>query len=240
LEIVGDIANSVESLGKKLGKLKHDFSYFELIRNHVHEHILEKTDDNSFPVKPQRFVADVRRVIPTDGIVALDNGMYKLWFARNYLAERSNSILLDNALATMGAGLPSAMEAARLFPDKRVMAVCGDGGFMMNSQEMETAMRMGINLVVLIINDNSYGMIRWKQADMGFEDFGLQYNNPDFVKYAQSYGAHGHRVSQTEEFLPLLEKCYQDGGLHLVELPVDYSENHKVLTKELKEKICLI
>ncbi|MCZ6849737.1 MAG: thiamine pyrophosphate-dependent enzyme, partial [Alphaproteobacteria bacterium] len=125
-------------------------------------------------------------------------------------------------------------------PDRRVMAICGDGGFMMNSQEMETAVRLGLDLVVLIIRDDSYGMIRWKQAHLDFPDWGLDFGNPDFVKYAMSYGAAGHRVEATEEFLPILERCYEAGGVHLVEVPVDYSENKRVLIDELAERVCLI
>ena len=118
-------------------------------------------------------------------MVCLDNGMYKIWFARNYRTHVANTLLLDNALATMGAGLPSAMMAAMLYPERRVLAVAGDGGFMMNSQEMETAVRLKLNLVVLILEDNAYGMIRWKQAVDKFPDFGLGFGNPDFVKYAE-------------------------------------------------------
>lgn len=170
----------------------------------------------------------------------LDNGIYKLWFARNYLAAEPNTVLLDNALASMGAGLPSAMEAARLNPDRKVMAICGDGGFMMNSQEIETAVRLRLNLVVLILNDSSYGMIRWKQEGMGLEDYGLEFKNPDFIMYANSYGAHGHRVESTESFVPLIDKCFEEGGVHLIDLPVDYSENKKVLIDEQREKVCIV
>ena len=134
--------------------------------------------------------------MPPDGIVALDNGMYKIWFARNYRTPMSNTLLLDNALATMGAGLPSAMMAAITYPGRRVLAVCGDGGFMMNSQELETAVRLGLNLVVLILQDNAYGMIRWKQAVDKFDDWGMTFGNPDFVSYAQSYGAQGSLVKR--------------------------------------------
>ena len=129
--------------------------------------------------------------MPEDGIVALDNGMYKIWFARNYRTCVANTLLLDNALATMGAGLPSAMMAAMLYPERRVLAVCGDGGFMMNSQELETAVRLKLNLVVLVLDDGAYGMIRWKQAVDGFADFGMTFGNPDFVKYAESLRRQG-------------------------------------------------
>ena len=171
--------------------------------------------------------ADIRRAMPDDGIIALDNGVYKIWFARNYRAWAANTVLLDNALATMGAGLPSAMMAAMLHPDRRVMAICGDGGFMMNSQELETAVRLGLNLVVVVLNDNSYGMIRWKQAAMGFADWGLEFSNPDFVVYAQSYGAGGHRVAAADQFSATIDECYQSGGVHLIEVPIDYSENKR-------------
>jgi acetolactate synthase-1/2/3 large subunit len=133
----------------------------------------------------------------------------------------------------MGAGLPSAMAAKLVEPDKKVMAICGDGGFMMNSQELETAVRLGMDLVVLVLRDDGYGMIKWKQADMGFDNWGLDYGNPDFVKYAESYGAHGHRIGSTEELLTTLESCLNAKGVHLVECPVDYSGNADLLIKEL-------
>jgi len=241
LELVGDIALSFLHLTERLEPVPtHDFSYFMRIREHVQTHMHAMDDDPRFPMIPQRLVADVRKVIPDDGIIALDNGVYKLWFARNYPTHEPNTVLLDNALATMGAGLPSAMMAAMLHPETRVMAICGDGGFMMNSQEMETAVRLKLNLVVLVLRDDSYGMIRWKQAGNGFPDWGLEFGNPDFVIYAQSYGAQGHRIESADNFVSLLDSCYMAGGVHLVEVPVDYSENKRVLIDELAEKICLI
>ena len=241
LEVIGDLAASVETLKDKLGgEVEFDRSYFDMIKHAIDVHIEEGANDARFPIIPQRFVADIRKVMGDEDIIALDNGIYKIWFARNYKAYQSNTVLLDNALATMGAGLPSAMMAAMLNPDRRVMAICGDGGFMMNSQEVETAIRLGLNLVVTVLNDNSYGMIRWKQASAGFADWGLEFNNPDFVKYAESYGATGHRVTCAKDIVPTYEKAFSTGGVHLVELPVDYSENQKVLIDELAKKVCLI
>ncbi|MFC1602768.1 acetolactate synthase large subunit [Pseudomonadota bacterium] len=241
LELIGDIATSFEHLTEQLEPVPtHDFSYFMRVREHIQEHLKEGTDDTRCPMIPQRIVADVRKIMPDDGILALDNGMYKIWFARNYRTPEPNTVLLDNALATMGAGLSSAMMAAMLYPQRRVMAVCGDGGFMMNSQEMETAVRLKLSLVVLVLRDDSYGMIRWKQAGGGFPDWGLEFGNPDFVRYAESYGAQGHRVSKAEDFAPLLEHCYHEGGVHLVEVPVDYSENTRVLIDELAERVCMV
>lgn len=137
----------------------------------------------------------------------------------------------------MGAGLPSAMMAAMLFPERRVMAVCGDGGFMMNSQELETAVRLKLNLVVLIIEDHAYGMIRWKQAVDDFPDFGMTFGNPDFVRYAEAYGAKGTRVGAIAELRPALEQAFAAGGVNLVVVPIDYSENERVLVEELRHRL---
>jgi acetolactate synthase-1/2/3 large subunit len=241
IEVVGDIANAVWQIGEALQPPPHwDFSRLLAIREANEAQIIEGADDNRFPIYPQRFVADVRRALPSEGIVALDNGIYKIWFARNYKAHKPNTVLLDNALATMGAGLPSAMAAHLVYPDRPVVAVCGDGGFMMNSQEMETAVRLKMNLTVIILRDDAYGMIRWKQSNMGFTDFGLDYGNPDFVMYAQSYGAKGHRVESAEGFLPLLERCIGEPGVHLIDCPVDYSENDFILNSEIKRRSALV
>ncbi|NUT77399.1 acetolactate synthase large subunit [Pseudomonas sp. C1C7] len=241
IEVVGDIANAVWQIGEALQVQPHwDFSRLMAIREANEAQIIEGADDNRFPIYPQRFVADVRRALPSEGIVALDNGIYKIWFARNYKAHRPNTVLLDNALATMGAGLPSAMASHLVYPDRPVVAVCGDGGFMMNSQELETAVRLKMNLTVIILRDDGYGMIRWKQANMGFTDFGLDYGNPDFVKYAQAYGAKGHRVDSAEGFLPLLERCIGEPGVHVIDCPVDYSENDFILNSELKRRSALV
>ena len=239
-EVVGDLAASMQKLGDQVGQLDVDFAYFERIRDEIDAHTSQGADDERFPIIPQRVVAGVRHVMGAEDIIALDNGIYKIWFARNYKAYSPNTVLLDNALATMGAGLPSAMMASVLNPEKRVMSICGDGGFMMNSQEIETAVRLGLNLVVMILDDSSYGMIRWKQSHAGFEDWGLEFNNPDFVKYAEAYGATGHRVESAVALVPTLETAFNAGGVHIVDVPVDYSENTKVLIDELAEKVCLI
>ena len=189
-----------------------------------------------FPLYPQRIVSDVRKVMPDDGIIALDNGVYKIWFARNYHAHFPNTVLLDNALATMGAGLPSAMAAHLVHPEKRVMSICGDGGFMMNSQELETAVRLNMHLVILVLRDDAYGMIKWKQSNMGFKNFGLDFGNPDFVLYAESYGAVGHRVSKASELVPLVEKCFETPAVHLIDVPADYSENDEILNRQIRER----
>jgi acetolactate synthase-1/2/3 large subunit len=226
LEVVGDIANAVWQINESITVQAHwNFSTFRTVQQQVEEHTTEKSDDPSLPLSPQRIVADVRKAMPDDGIICLDNGMYKIWFARNYKAYQPNTILLDNALATMGAGLPSALGASFVYPDRKIVAVCGDGGFMMNSQELETAVRMKRDVTTLILRDDSYGMIRWKQGDAGFKDWGLEFGNPDFVAYAESYGAKGFRVEKTDDLLEMLTSCLDAGGVNVIEVPIDYAEN---------------
>jgi len=235
-ELVGDVGPSLTLLAQRLeGRLPNAGALLPL-RETILARIAARAEESRYPLTPQRIVHDVRRVMPEDGIVCLDNGMYKIWFARNYRTRVANSLLLDNALATMGAGLPSAMMAAMLHSDRRVLAVCGDGGFMMNSQELETASRLGLNLVVLILEDNAFGMIRWKQAADGFPDFGMTFGNPDFVAYARAYHVKGSRVQSADELAPTLEAAFAGGGVHVVSVPVDYSENSRTLIDELQAR----
>jgi acetolactate synthase-1/2/3 large subunit len=232
-EIIGEVGAGVALLADRLeGRLPKAAALLGL-REGILARLADRAQEDRFPLTPQRLVHDVRSVMPHDGIVTLDNGMYKIWFARNYRTRVANTLLLDNALATMGAGLPSAIAASLLNPKRRVLAVCGDGGFMMNSQEMETAVRLGLDLVVLVLEDNAYGMIRWKQEVDGFADFGLRFGNPDFVAYAKAYGAKGSRVSSASGLAACLEAAFSGGGVHLVVAPVDYSENIRVLVDEL-------
>ena len=236
IEVVGDIGNALWQIKEKLSKQNHwDFSRMAFVKTKQNENLSEGEDDPRFPIYPQRLVKEVRNAMPDDGIICLDNGVYKIWFARNYPAYLPNTVLLDNALATMGAGLPSAMAANLVHPDKKIMAICGDGGVMMNSPELETAVRLKLNLTVLILNDSAYGMIRWKQANMGLKDWGLEYGNPDFVKYAESYGAFGHRVESSDSLSDILKHSLDTPGVHLIDCPVDYSENDEILNVNIKK-----
>jgi acetolactate synthase-1/2/3 large subunit len=236
LQVIGDVANSIWQLTGEVRCQDHwEVDCFVEVKRALEQRLASQVGSTSFPIKPQRLVRDVRNAMPSDGIIALDNGMFKIWFARNYPAYEPNTVLLDNALATMGAGLPSAMAAALLYPDRKVLAVCGDGGFMMSSAELETATRLGLHLVVMILRDDGYGMIRWKQAAMELEDFGLSFNNPDFVAYARAFGAHGVRVERTEDLSSILETCLRSPGVHVIDVPIDYSEN-AVLTRELERR----
>ena len=233
LEVIGDIGDSASRIARELQGRPFDAGFYLGRRAELMRHITERSDNAGFPIVPQRLVADVRRVMPDDGILCLDNGMFKIWFARNYRTHIANTILLDNALASMGAGLPSAIAAAILYPTRRVMAVCGDGGFLMNSQDLETAIRLNLNLVVLIVEDHGYGMVRWKQQAYGFPEFGLSFGNPDFVVYAAAYGAKGSRVASADGLGMALNTAFASRGVHLVVVPVDYSENKRVFIDEL-------
>ncbi len=235
-EVVGDIANAVWQITEAITPQQHwDFSASNDAKEKTAAHVAQNSDAEQYPLFPQRIVSDVRAALDERDIIALDNGMYKLWFSRYYPAYHPNTILLDNALATMGAGLPSAIAAKLVKPEQNVVAIAGDGGFMMNSQELETAVRLKQHLVVLLINDNAFGMIKWKQADHGFDNFGMDCENPDFVKYAESYGAKGYRVEKTEDLSAYLTKALEaKAGVHLIEVPVDYSENERVFSQELQ------
>jgi acetolactate synthase-1/2/3 large subunit len=223
-EVIGDITHSIDSLTNSItpddnwdfGGLKKNYGAFK-----THEKELNSSEGNT----PFQIVRQVKDAMPDDGIVMLDNGMYKIWFARHYRATLPNTLLLDNALATMGAGLPSAIAASLMHPEKSVLAICGDGGFMMNSQELETAVRLKLNLVLLILKDNAFGMIRWKQEADGFDNYAMEFGNPDFVTLAESYGATGHRVDKVSELTETIMSAHQSKDVHVIELPIDYQEN---------------
>lgn len=234
IEVVGDIANTVWQLGERLQPQSHwDFAFFDRVRTALLANLDERTHDDRFPLVPQRLVAEVRAAMDARDVVCLDNGLYKLWFARGYRCREPNTLLLDNALATMGAGLPSAMAARIVCPDRKVLAVCGDGGFMMNSQELETAVRLELDLTVLVLRDDAYGMIKWKQAHERYPSFGMDLGNPDFVAYAQSYGARGHRPSSADEFGPLLRRALDAPGVDVIEVPIDYGDDDRLLNEDI-------
>lgn len=233
-EIVGDVSHTLWALAEELEKNPlWDFDYFYKVRDMLRSSIDTAAGDARFPVLPEYLVGTLEKAIPEDGILALDNGMYKIWFARNYRARTQNSVLLDNALATMGAGLPSGIATKLMFPEKTVVVVSGDGGIMMNIAELETACRLGLDLVVVVLSDHGYGMIRWKQEAMGMQSFGLRFNNPDFVKLAESFGAHGHLLASAQELQPLVEQCISSGGVHIIDVPIDYTHNFERLGPNL-------
>lgn len=241
IEVVGDVAHSVWRLEQALAPQPHwDFGRFDSIRQHLLAHLARHSDDTRFPIHPVRLVHEVARAVDDSAILCLDNGIYKLWFARYHRCRLPNTLPLENALATMGAGLPAAIAARLVHADRRVIAVVGDGGFMMNSQELETAVRLGLDLTAIVLRDNAYGMIKWKQADMGFANFGMDLGNPDFVRYAEAYGAQGHRPASVEDLVEMLALTGRKPGVHLIDLAIDYSDNDHILNHEIKALSALV
>ncbi|RMF92633.1 MAG: acetolactate synthase large subunit [Candidatus Schekmanbacteria bacterium] len=238
VEVIGDISHSLREISSRI-KERREFPIFKKLRFFLTEKLYSKYE-KKYPLLPQEVVDAVREALMPYDIVSLDNGIYKLWFSRLYRTYEPNTLLLDNALATMGAGLPAAIAAKILNPEKKVIAVCGDGGFMMNSQEMETALRYKVPVVILLLNDNGFGFIKWKQKHMKLERFGLDFSNPDFVKYAESYGAKGLKVSRNDDIRDVLRKALNMNELVLVECEIDYSINYEVFSNELSQLVCEI
>lgn len=234
-EMVGDVSVSLRLLAPKV-KRREDRVFTDL-RKFLAEK-LAATCETTFPPMPQEVVCHVRKALGEDDILTLDNGIYKLWFSRLYRTYQPNTFILDNALATMGAGLPAALAAKLVHPERRVLAVVGDGGFMMNAQELETAVRLNIPVVVLILNDNAFGFIKWKQEAMGFRSFGLDYTNPDFAKFAESHGAVGMTVKKGDDLAEVLKKAFDLRKVVVVECPIDYSPNYETFSKEIEELVC--
>ncbi len=229
-EVIGDIAHTISAFTNKI-KINPvwDFKYFFQVRDALKKNIIKFGQSKDFPMRPERVVSDMSKVLGKDGMLALDNGMYKIYISRSFVTKERNGLLLDNALATMGAGLPSGMALKILYPRKKVLVVTGDGGIMMSVGDLETAVRLKINLVILILDDSGYGMISWKQKKQNLVSFGLSFSNPDFVKLAESFGATGYKVEKTEALLPSLEKALKSKGVHIIACPIDYQEANKIL-----------
>ncbi len=239
VEVHGDVGPAIEALTERLeGKLAPQPGLARL-REVVAKRLFEEDCAVCHPPTPREIVYAVREVMGRQDVVCLDNGMYKVWFARLYRTFDENTLLLDNALATMGAGLASAMAARMTFPDRRVLAVAGDGGFLMNLQDLETAVRLKQDLVILLLRDDAYGMIRWKQKAMGLPDFGMTYGNPDFVKLAESFGASGVRLGPEDDLRHVLHAAFEEGGVVLVDCPIDYGPNRE-LAVDLDDEVAAL
>jgi acetolactate synthase-1/2/3 large subunit len=202
------------------------------VRGDLEEELELHLDDASFPLKPQRIISDLRRALQDEDIVISDVGAHKVWLARLFPCYQPNTCIISNGFAAMGIAVPGAIAAKLVYPNRRVVAVTGDGGFLMNSQELETAVRLGTGFVTLMLNDQTYGLIKWKQINRfsrpAFTDFG----NPDFVKYAESFGAQAWRVQAAGDLLPALQAALESGKLTVIDCPVDFGENLK-LTERL-------
>ena len=229
--VLGDIGTSLRGITLK-AKPRQALAFRE-VRKRIMEDRAEHANDTGFPVKPQKIVWDVREVLDPEDIAISDVGAHKMWMSRMYRAERPNTCIISNGFAAMGIAVPGAIAAKLAYPGRKVIAVTGDAGFMMNSQEIETAMRMKTPFVILIWNDSEYGLITWHQLRHFGRPSHIEFKNPDFVKYAESFGARGYRISRTEELVPTLRQAFADNTVVVIDCPVDYRENMK-LTEKLK------
>lgn len=224
VEVVGDISQSLDLIANRTGA--KDIPEFALS---VRERICGEHDaecaDRSFPPKPARIIGAVRNALGKDDIVISDVGAHKMWMARMYDCYCPNTCIISNGFASMGISLPGAIAAKLVNPEKRVIAVCGDGGFMMNNQELETAVRLGVPIVILIFNDSHYGLIKWKQEDKYGTSCYVDFGNPDFLKMAESFGAKGIRVSEEVTVEKALEYAFAQDVPCIIDCPVDYSVN---------------
>ena len=238
VEVVGDIADALVQIGRRTSRRQEPERALEIKRMMVEEHESYASDD-SFPMKPQRILNDVRKVMGREDIVISDVGAHKMWVARHYNCYEPNTCIISNGFATMGISVPGAIGAKLVHPEKKILAVCGDGGFMMNCQEFETALRAKTPFVTLIFNDSSYGLIKWKQMDQYGKSCCVDFTNPDFVKFAESMGAIGYRITKAEDLVPTLNQAFEQKVPVIIDCPVDYTENTKLTAhlKELMEKL---
>jgi acetolactate synthase-1/2/3 large subunit len=235
--VLGDIAHSLNDIAA-LATPKKAFSSANLRETIVAEHAAHK-DDAGFPVKPQRIIHDLRQVLAPEDIVISDVGAHKMWMARLYQAECPNTCIISNGFASMGIGVPGAIAAKIAHPERIALTVTGDAGFLMNSQEIETALRIGTPIVILVWTDSEYGLIKWHQLRRYGRESHIKFTNPDLVKHAESYGAKGYRVETADQLVPILQQAIADDTVVVIDCPVDYSENMK-LTEKLGKLVCSI
>ena len=235
--VIGDIAAGLQRIAEKVPP--RDNNWADNLHDTINEELEAESSDDSFPVKPQKILWDLRQALRPEDIVISDVGAHKMWIARMYQAEKPNTCIISNGFASMGIAVPGAIAAKLAFPEKQTVAVCGDAGFMMNSQEIETAIRWGLSFVILIWSDSKYGLIKWHQDRRFGRNSNIDFTNPDFVKYAESFGARGYRVESAEQFSQVMQEALSCGTVAVVDCPVDYSQNMK-LTEKLGELVCPI
>lgn len=235
--VVGDIKHSLVRIGNLTTPQKSDA--LRVLRESLIEEMNQHQDDDGFPVKPQKIIWDLRTVLDLEDIVICDVGAHKMWMARMFRCDYPNTCIISNGFASMGIAVPGAVAAKLLHPERTIVAVTGDAGFMMNSQEIETAMRLNTPIIILIWNDGGYGLIEWKQMAAFGRSAHVNFNNPDFVKYAESFGARGYRLSHPSELQATIRQAIEDNTVCIIDCPVDYAENLK-LTEKLGEMVCPI
>lgn len=233
VEVVGDISDSLLKVALRTSRKNEPVCALG-IKEEIEKEHESYSSDLSFPMKPQKILNDVRKVMGSDDIVVSDVGAHKMWIARHYNCYKPNTCIISNGFATMGIGVPGAIAAKLINPDKKVLTITGDGGFMMNSQEIETAIRIGTPFVTLVFNDNNYGLIKWKQEEQYGKSCYVEFTNPDFVKLAEGMNAKGYRIEKAEDLIPTLEEAFKQTVPVIIDCPVDYDENLR-LTEQLKK-----
>ncbi len=235
--VIGDIAQALDGIAER-ANAKEEYLAANL-RQTIVDEMAAHADDTGFPIKPQKILWDLRQALNPEDVVISDVGAHKMWMARMYQEEVSNTCIISNGFASMGIAVPGALAAKFVFPERNIVALTGDAGFMMNSQEIETALRHGLAFVILIWTDSEYGLIKWHQLRNFGRPSNISFNNPDFVKYAESFGAKGYRIESAGDLLPTLRQAIADDTVVIIDCPVDYSENMK-LTEKLGELVCPI
>ncbi len=229
--VLGDIGEALDAIAAKLAPRAE--GAFAALRQAIEADRDEHAKDHGFPLKPQKILSDLRQALAPEDIVICDVGAHKMWTARMYQAERPNTCIISNGFASMGIAVPGAIAAKLVYPGRKVLALTGDAGFMMNSQEIETALRLKTPIVILIWTDSEYGLITWHQLRHYGRASHTTFGNPDFVKYAESFGAKGYRIGAAGELLPTLRQALKDDTVSIIDCPVDYAEN-MLLTKRLE------
>ncbi len=235
--VVGDIAASLRELASRVSAREENWA--AALRRDIDNDIEEYADDLAHPMKPQKILWDLRRVLAAEDILISDVGAHKMWIAHLWRTYAPNTCIISNGFAAMGIAVPGAVAAKLVRPRHKVVALTGDAGFLMNSQEIETALRLGLAFVVLIWSDSQYGLIKWHQDRRFGRDSHVDFANPDFVRYAESFGACGFRIETADQFLPVMRAALDCGTVAVVDCPVDYTENMR-LTKKLGEFVCAV
>ncbi|MBE9046487.1 acetolactate synthase large subunit [Pleurocapsales cyanobacterium LEGE 10410] len=225
VEVFGDISDSLDDIVKRCDRSGKKTPAAVNLRSQIRENYEQYANDAGFPIKPQKIIYDLRQVMAPEDIVISDVGAHKMWMARHYHSDCPNTCIISNGFAAMGIAIPGAMAAKLVHPERKVVAVTGDGGFMMNCQELETALRVKTPFVTLIFNDNGYGLIEWKQINQFGHSTSTDFGNPDFVKFAESMGLKGYRVESAADLIPTLQKALADNVPSVIDCPVDYEEN---------------
>ena len=241
VEVIGDISDALHEIGKRIHRptSEHINGQVASIRKEMQDNYEKYAEDLGFPIKPQKLLYDLRQVLDPEDVVISDVGAHKMWVARHYHCEQPNTCLISNGFASMGIAIPGGVAAKLVYPNRNVVAITGDGGFMMNCQELETARRLSTAFVTIIFNDGGYGLIEWKQQSYFHESSYIKFNNPDFVKLAESMGLKGYRIESAEDFLPTLKEALEQTVPTVIDCPIDYREN-LLFSKESQGLSCPI